>query len=56
MEIPFGNHTVEFKFEPQVVKTGSSIALGTSIVVVMLLLGGLFYQFKKENVNTTTSA
>ncbi|MCK0109636.1 YfhO family protein [Flavobacteriaceae bacterium S0825] len=56
MEIPSGNHTIEFKFEPQVVKTGSSIALGTSIIVVLLLLGGLFYQFKKENVNSTTSA
>ncbi len=56
MEIPSGNHAIEFKFEPQVVKTGSTIALGTSLVVVLLLLGGLFYQIKKENVNTTTSA
>ncbi len=56
MEIPSGTHTIEFKFESQVVKTGSSIALGTSVFVVLLLLGGLFYQFKKENVNTTTSA
>ena len=56
MEIPSGNHTIEFKFEPQVVKTGSTITLGTSLVVVLLLLGGLFYQIKKENVNRTTSA
>ena len=56
MEIPSGNHVIEFKFEPQVVKTGSTITLGTSLVVVLLLLGGLFYQIKKENVNRTTSA
>ena len=56
MEIPAGTHTIEFKFDPQVVKTGSTIALGTSIVVVLLLLGGLFYEFKNGNVNTTTSA
>ena len=56
MEIPSGNHIIEFKFEPQVVKTGSSIALGMSLVVVLLLLGGLFYEFKKGNINTTTSA
>ena len=56
MEIPSGNHTIEFKFEPQVVKTGSTITLGTSLVVVLLLLGGFFYQIKKENVNRTTSA
>ena len=56
MEIPSGKHTIEFKFEPQVIKTGSTIALCTSIVVVLLMLGGLFYQFKKDNVNTITSA
>ncbi len=31
LEIPAGKHTIEFKFEPQVVKTGSSIALISSI-------------------------
>ncbi|WP_347926073.1 YfhO family protein [Pontimicrobium sp. SW4] len=56
MEIPAGTHTIEFRFEPQVVKTGSTIALGTSLIVVLLLLVGLFYQFKKDNVKTTTSA
>ncbi len=48
LEIPKGEHTVEFKFDPQVVKTGSSIALGSSILLGLLLLGGLFYEFKKK--------
>ena len=48
MEIPSGRHTIEFKFEPQVVKTGSKIALGSSIVLVLLILGGLFWEFKKR--------
>jgi Bacterial membrane protein YfhO len=48
MKIPKGNHTIEFKFEPQVIKTGSSIAFGSSILLGLLLLGGLFYQFKKK--------
>ncbi|MCF6296058.1 MAG: YfhO family protein [Flavobacteriaceae bacterium] len=48
MEIPKGNHTIEFKFEPQIIKTGSSIALGSSILLGLLLLGGLFYGFKKK--------
>ena len=56
MQIPAGTHVIEFKFDPQVVKTGSSIALGTSVIVVLLLLGGLFYQFKKGTINTTESA
>jgi hypothetical protein len=48
MEIPAGKHTIEYKFEPQVVKTGSRIALGSSIVFGLLLLGGLFFEFRKK--------
>ncbi|WJJ95527.1 YfhO family protein [Algibacter luteus] len=47
MPIPAGNHTIEFKFDPEVVKTGSSIALASSILLGVLLLAGLFYEFKK---------
>ena len=50
LEIPKGQHTVAFKFEPQVIKTGSTIALASSIGLVLLILGGLFYEFKKQNV------
>ena len=48
MEIPAGTHTVEFKFDPDVVKTGSSIALGSSVVFGLLFFGGLFYELKKK--------
>ena len=46
--IPKGKHTITFKFEPQVIKTGSSIALGSSVGLLLLILGGLFYEFKKK--------
>ena len=49
LEIPAGKHNVIFSFEPQVVKTGSTIALTTSVIVVLLLLGGLFISFKQKN-------
>jgi hypothetical protein len=49
MKVPAGKHEIEFKFEPQVIKTGSSIALASSVLFVLLLLGGLFYNFKKKN-------
>lgn len=48
LEIPSGEHDIEFKFEPQVVKTGSNIALASSILFGLLLLGGLFVEFKNK--------
>ncbi len=48
LPIPAGNHKIEFKFEPQVVKWGSNLSLASSVLVGLLLLGGLFYGFKKR--------
>ncbi|WP_373516635.1 YfhO family protein [Pricia sp.] len=51
LEIPAGQHTIEFKFEPQVIKTGSQIALASSIVFGLILLGGIgftFYRSRKD--------
>jgi hypothetical protein len=48
IEVPKGEHTIEFKFEPQVIKTGSTIALASSILLGLLIWGGLFYEFKKK--------
>ena len=47
MKIPAGTHQIEFKFEPEVVKTGSKIALASNILLGLLLLGGLYIGFKK---------
>ncbi|MBV7268055.1 YfhO family protein [Winogradskyella luteola] len=49
MEIPKGNHTIEFKFEPKVVATGSKIALASSVIFGVLLLLGIFYTFKRKS-------
>lgn len=48
MEVPAGAHTIEFKFNPDVVKTGSSISLASSAILAILLAIGLFYEFKKQ--------
>ncbi|WP_405296779.1 YfhO family protein [Algibacter sp. Ld11] len=48
LEIPEGKHEIVFKFDPDVVKTGSSIALASSVLFGLLLLGGLFYGFQKK--------
>lgn len=47
MPIPKGQHTIEFKFEPQVVKTGSTIALASSALVGLLILVGIVYMRKQ---------
>lgn len=48
LQIPAGKHTIEFKFEPQVVKTGSTIALFSSIGMLFLLIGGIYFERKKS--------
>ncbi|WP_370476251.1 YfhO family protein [Tamlana flava] len=47
MPVPEGKHTIEFKFEPDVVKKGSAISLAGSILLGILLVGGLLYEIKK---------
>ena len=44
--VPAGKHTIEFKFEPQVVKTGSAITLVSCIGMLFLLVGGLYFEKK----------
>lgn len=48
LKVPAGDHEIVFKFEPEVVKTGSTIALASSILFGLLLLGGLFYKFRRS--------
>ena len=48
LQIPAGEHAIEFKFEPQVIKTGSTIALFSSIGMLLLLIGGIYYESKKD--------
>ncbi|GAA4272246.1 YfhO family protein [Aquimarina gracilis] len=47
LKVPQGKHKIEFKFDPQVVKTGSAITLTSSIILALLIIGGLFFQYKK---------
>ena len=48
LQIPSGKHTVEFKFEPQVIKTGSTITLISSLGMFLLLVGGIYFERKKS--------
>jgi len=48
LQIPSGKHTVEFKFEPQVIKTGGTITLISSLGMFLLLVGGIYFERKKS--------
>ncbi|MEL4308542.1 YfhO family protein [Joostella sp. CR20] len=48
LEIPSGTHTIVFNFDPEVVKTGSSISLASNILLLLCLIGGIFYQFRNK--------
>ena len=47
--LPAGKHTVEFKFEPSIVKTGGTIALISSIGMILLIGGGVYFENKKKS-------
>lgn len=48
LEIPAGKHTIEFKFEPEVIKTGSMIALTSTVLVFLIIMFSIYY-WRKQN-------
>jgi hypothetical protein len=48
LQIPKGTHTIEFKFEPKVIETGSKIALASSILLGLLIVGGIFLRMQES--------
>lgn len=49
MPVPAGNHKIEFKFEPTVIKTGGTIALVSFVILLVVLFGGLWYKRRQES-------
>ncbi|MEQ5791623.1 YfhO family protein [Muricauda sp. NFXS6] len=41
MKVPAGQHKIEFRFEPEVVETGSQITLAANILLGLMIFGGL---------------
>ena len=53
LEIPSGKHKIEFKFEPEVIKKGSTIVLASSILLGILILGAIGFSYwtsRKQNI------
>lgn len=51
MIIPPGNNKIEFKFEPKVIQTGSTISLASSLIFVLILLGSVYYGYRKKETD-----
>src|SRR5690606_7464831 len=48
LNIPVGNHKIVFSFEPEVVKTGSTISLITSVIALLIVAGGIFFDLRRK--------
>lgn len=48
MEIPKGRHSVEFKFEPTVIKKGNYITLISYVLLLIIPLGWFYYEKRKN--------
>ena len=51
LEIPSGEHAIEFRFEPQIFKIGERISFASSLLLILLLLGGIYVEGKKYFIN-----
>ncbi len=48
MEVPAGNHEIEFRFDPESYRSGSKIAFAGSLLLIFLCAGSLFIEIRKK--------
>lgn len=46
--LPKGEHEISFDFAPRVIQTGGRITLSTGILIGLLVLGGLVYEYRRK--------
>jgi len=46
--VPEGQHTIVFEFRPKTYYTGEKISYASSIILILLLAGGLFFDWKSR--------
>jgi len=49
MVIPGGSHEIVFEFHPRSYFAGTKVSLGSSILLLLLFLGALYLQFRKDD-------
>ncbi|MCB0820989.1 MAG: YfhO family protein, partial [Bacteroidetes bacterium] len=48
MAVPAGKHEIEFRFDPQLYHTTETVAMASSMLLILLLAGWLFMEYKKR--------
>ncbi|WP_045687990.1 YfhO family protein [Hymenobacter sp. AT01-02] len=46
MQVPAGTHTIEFRFEPTQYAIGNTVSMVSSILLLLVLVGALYYALK----------
>jgi len=52
MEIPAGKNKIEFKFEPEVIKTGNTITLASYLLLLLIPIGWFFVEKRKNKLES----
>jgi len=52
LEVPAGTHTIDFKFEPKIVGQGIIVSLISTIILVLLILAAIYYEYKRRSEAT----
>lgn len=55
VKIPAGNHSIEFKFEPEIWETGNTVSLIGSILFFLVIIGGIYFEVKKNKKQKAVS-
>jgi hypothetical protein len=56
MVVPKGNHTIEFRFEPGSYYTGETISLVSSLLLILILAGAIFLEWRGASRQGTAGA
>jgi hypothetical protein len=51
MNVPAGQHTIEFKFEPQTFYKGKKLSIVGSVLILIFVAAGLFLGYRKKENN-----
>lgn len=54
LRVPKGTHTIQFTFDPPIVKKGGMIMLISSVLLLLFAIGGLYMNFKNRDQHTAS--